>query len=140
MPTRNPRVNVCVTPAQHQLLAKLGTIQGRSAASIVREMIDAAEPLMVRTVKLFDIAEEANATTQKAALDALRDVLEEIKALSGHPDQADLLSLLSEASGGGDAANPAPSGAREESAAPPPSSNTGVRSSGPSDLNAVDRG
>jgi len=103
-------------------------------------MIDAAEPHMIKTVRLFEVAEDAKGASQEAALEALRDVLEDIRALTGHSDQGDLLSLLSGVPSGSAAANTGPSSAREEIGAAPPSSNTGVRTSGPSSSNAVDRG
>lgn len=127
MVTRNPRVNVCVTPAQHELLRKLSDFQGRSAASLVKAMVDAAEPLMVKTVRMLELADQAKGQSQKAARDALQAVLEELQALSGDTDQLDLLNLLSGPSDDAGASHPARSEATEESAAPPPSSNTGVR-------------
>lgn len=125
--TRNPRVNVCVTPEQHSLLAALGRLQHRSAASLVREMVDAATPLMRKTVDLLSLAEEAQGVTRQAAREALRSVLEELQALTGDPNQLDLLALIPELADSGEEADPAPIGEREEAASSPPSSNTGVR-------------
>lgn len=124
----SPRVNVVVTPDQHRYLMALARHQNRSAASLVREMIDAAEPLMKRTVELLQLTEEANATTRQAALDALKSVLEDLSDLAGTSGQQNLLDLLPDAPGGiAGAADTGPSAAREEADAPPPSSNTGVQ-------------
>lgn len=128
MATRNPRVNVCVSPVQHELLRKLAHLQGCSAASLVKSMLDAAEPLMLKTVAILDIAEDAKGETKEAARNALQAVLEELHALSGETGQLDLLNLLSGVPSGHGAVPHSPSGARAEGSAPPPSSNTGVRS------------
>lgn len=130
MPTRNPRVNVCVTPAQHDLLKKLARMQGRSAASLVRDMVDAAEPMMAKTADMLDLLYETKGATREAALEAMREVLEEIQALMGPSAQPSLFEALMDEKNGSVADAPAPSGAREEGAATPPSSNTGVRVSG----------
>lgn len=47
-----PRVNVVVEPAQHALLARLGEIQGRSASSYLRELLDGAEPYLRHLLEL----------------------------------------------------------------------------------------
>lgn len=140
MPTRFPRVNVCVTHSQHALLMRLAREQDRSAASLVRSMIDAAEPLMARTVELLELAETAQGMTRKAARDALEAVLQDIQALSGHSDQLDLLNLLPDLPDGIEAVPGAPSGARAEVSASPPSSNTGVSLAGPINVEGVSDG
>lgn len=129
MPTPpSPRVNVVVTPDQHRYLMAIARHQNRSAASLVREMIDAAEPLMKRTVHLLELTEEANATTRQTALDALKSVLEELSELAGTNGQQNLLDLLPGASGGeARAEGTGPSAAREDASDLPPSSNTGVQ-------------
>lgn len=127
MPTRNPRVNVCVSFPQHDLLTRLAHLQGCSAASLVKAMIDAAEPIMRKTLVMMEAAEDAKGLTQKAARDALRDVLEELRGISGDTDQLDLLNLLTGAPSGEPAAPPANPSGIEDGAADPPSSNTGVR-------------
>ena len=131
MPTRNPRVNVVVTPDQHQLLTALAKEQNRSAASLVREMVDAAEPLMRRTVELLDLANTARGMSQTAAREALEAVLQDLQALAGTSDQLDLLKLLPDASDGSETDFAARSGATEDKTVNPPSSNTGVSSAGP---------
>lgn len=42
MATRLPRLNVTVTHEQHSLLMRLGRAQGRSAASYLRQLLDAS--------------------------------------------------------------------------------------------------
>lgn len=127
-PSASPRVNVVVTPDQHRYLMTLARHQNRSAASLVREMIDAAEPLMKRTVELLELTEEATEITRQTAIGAIRNVLDELADLTGTSDQ---LGLFSGDLEGIEAGSPAPIGEREDEPASPPSSNTGVRSSGP---------
>lgn len=131
MPTRSPRVNVCVTPSQHQLLKELAEIQGCSAASLVREMVDAAEPMMRRTLELARVVRNAQGASREAALEAMKAVLDEIQQLTGESGQGSLFEALMDEIDGSEAAAPARSGATEDVAASPPSSNTGVRSAGP---------
>lgn len=115
----SPRVNVVVTPEQHRYLMTLARYQNRSAASLVREMIDAAEPLMKRTVDLLALTEEADTIRREKAVEAIRSVLEELADLTGTSDQMDLLGLLSGDSEGMEADATARSGAREEASASP---------------------
>lgn len=125
----SPRVNVVVTPEQHRYLMTLARHQNRSAASLVRAMIDAAEPLMKRTVELFELTEQANGLTKQTALNAIKAVLDEMRELAGEGDQLDLMNLLPEPTDG-EAAG-APAAPSEEAPAAPPSSNTGVSLAGP---------
>ena len=104
--------------------------QNRSAASLVREMIDAAEPLMRRTVELLDLTEQAQGLTRQTALDAIKAVLDEMRQLAGDGDQLDLMNLLPDDTPRGEAAG-APAASSEDAPAVPPSSNTGVSSAGP---------
>lgn len=46
MPSPNPRINVVVSHEQRELLADLSALQGRSAASFLRELLDTATPLL----------------------------------------------------------------------------------------------
>ena len=127
---RSPRVNVVVTPEQHRLLMALARHQNRSAASLVREMIDAAEPHMKRAVELFELTEETTAVSQEKALEALRSVLEDLSALVGTNGQIDLEELLNAATDDAEDALPAPSGARDDEASSP---RLVTRGSGPPD-------
>ena len=67
MPTKLPRVNVTVTEEQHALLVELAKLNGGSAASYLRQMLDAATPLLRATVPVLrSAAEEMNASKQDA--------------------------------------------------------------------------
>lgn len=113
------------------MLAALARLQNRSAASLVREMIDSATPLMTRTVELLSIAEDARGLSRQAARDALKSVLDELQAITGDPNQLDLLKLLPDLPDGSEGAGAMRSEATSTTAPSPPSSNTGVSYAGP---------
>lgn len=50
MPTLLPRLQVTMTVEQHKLLAELASLCGKSSAGFLRQMIDAATPLLRYTV------------------------------------------------------------------------------------------
>ena len=136
MPTRLPRLNVTVSDEQHALLLRLGALQGRSAASYLRELLDASTPFLVALLPTLEAAqagEERRSAEQAATVEALaRSLVQDADA-----NQLDLLEhiatvMLAEASaGGGNAGAERERAARDRVAVPPPvppSSNTGVRS------------
>lgn len=115
MPTNNPRIAVVVTSDQHKLLTELGELQGRSAASFLREMLDAGTPMLEAMLPVYRAAQAQVAMQPEALQMAIRDAL---AAVDGRRAQLDLLKLLaaSEANSANDAgADAAPSGAREDS-------------------------
>lgn len=78
MPTKSPRVNVTVTSEQHSLLLELAALNGGSAASYMRQMLDQATPLLRATVPALRLAaKEMNATREEASI-ALKGVLDAI--------------------------------------------------------------
>lgn len=67
MPTKNPRLNVTVTPEQHSLLLQLARINGGSAAGYLRQMLDEATPLLRATVPtLREAAQQIEMTKVEA--------------------------------------------------------------------------
>lgn len=100
MPTKLPRVGVTVTDEQHALLTELAELNGGSAAGYLRQMLDAATPLLRATVPSLRLAaQEMNVTKAEAEaqlsemLNALRgigvnpqpDMLEDVKPRRGRP-------------------------------------------------------
>lgn len=116
MPASNPRLNVTVTPHQHQLLMELGELQGRSAASFLREMLDAAMPMLDAMLPIYRSAAQQAAMQPEALQLAIRDALAGVEAQRA---QLDLLGLIADTTpntSNDDGAQLAPSGAREEKA------------------------
>lgn len=136
MPTRLPRLNVTVSDEQHALLLRLGALQGRSAASYLRELLDASTPFLTALLPTLEAAqagEERRSAEQAASVEALARTFMQ----GADPDQLDLLEhiagvMLAEVSPGGRGEADASESAQPLAASPlpgaPPSSNTGVRS------------
>jgi hypothetical protein len=139
MPTPHPRLSVIVTADQHALLASLGALQGRSAASYVREIVDASTPHL--RVLLATLQAASRSTDDLPALLAQVSA-EVVRRLEPYDElnhaQLDLIADILEAHGL-DEMSVAVSdlGDRERSEpvpiadADPPYSNTGVRLTGP---------
>lgn len=61
MPTNNPRIAVTLPPSLDLLIGRLA-LHGRSSkSSVVRELLEAAEPALSRTVALMEAAHKAAA-------------------------------------------------------------------------------
>jgi len=89
MPTKLPRLNVTITSEQHGLLLELAKLNGGSAAGYLRQMLDAATPLLRETVPLLRAASEEMELTREQVsqlLQPLRDL-----NLREAADQLDLL-------------------------------------------------
>lgn len=91
MPTRNPRVNICVDPEQHALLVEFAHLQGRSAASVVKELLDAATPLLRKTVPLLRSAAQEIDNGPEAVEKRLLEVIMEVERVYMDADPAQLL-------------------------------------------------
>lgn len=92
MATKLPRLNVAMTAEQHALLLELGKLQGRSGASFLREMLDAATPMLEASLPIWRaIADEAAAQPER-----LRALIEQAVAdVKGNVAQLDMLELIS---------------------------------------------
>lgn len=115
------RLNVVVTPAQHRLLAELGQLQGRSSASYLREMLDAAEPMLQEALTIWRATAE-EAAAQPERLRAM--LIEKLAGAAEDARQMDMIALMLRAStASNDAADAqtAPSGARASGASAQPS-------------------
>lgn len=115
MPAKSPRLQVTVTSHQMAILKELSSIQGKSAASILREMLDQATPLLEATLPIWRQAAEKVARQPQELEKAIRHALETVDAqraqLSLLEHVAATQPHLANDQGGGAAA---PSGARED--------------------------
>lgn len=92
---------------------KLGELQGRSAASFLREALEAAMPMLEAMLPVYQAAADQAAMHPKALQKAIRDALANVDAQAA---QMNLLHLLANSADLANDADPAPSGAREEAA------------------------
>lgn len=120
MPAKSPRLNVTVTSRQHAVLLELGALQGRSAASFLREMLDGAMPMLDALLPIYRAAALQEAMQPEALQKAIRDAIAGVEA---GRDQLDFLGALAAseanlANDRGDDGTPGPSEAREDVASP----------------------
>lgn len=112
-----PRLCVSITREQHALLLKLSALEGRSAASYLRQMLDTATPMLEAMVPVFEAAARQAAMQPQALADAIKAALADVDAQRA---QMSLLGLMagSQANLANDVDVPgrrtAPSGARED--------------------------
>ena len=92
MPSKLPRVNVTVSEEQHALLLELAKLNGGSAAGYLRQMLDAATPLLRATVPALRAASQEMNTTKADAEKHIAEMLAALKAVGVNP-QPDLLDL-----------------------------------------------
>lgn len=82
-----------MTKEQHALLLELAELQGRSAASYLREMLDSATPLLRSILPAFRLAAEQMDATKEETAKVLEEPLRKLQAM-GMLDQLDLLDSL----------------------------------------------
>lgn len=93
MPTLRPRVNVTVTEEQHALLLELGALEGRSASSYLRQMLDLTEPSFRAALKLAKMQREVHENLPEKLRNVVTDTLKEYAG--DDPDQFSLLEHIS---------------------------------------------
>lgn len=91
LPTKLPRLNVTVTPEQHALLLELAELNGRSAASYLRDMVDRITPTLRAVVPMMREAARETEISREHAQGMIDDVLQAIRdaGLSTQPDLLD---------------------------------------------------
>ena len=92
MPAKSPRLNVTISDHQHAVLLEIGKLQGRSAASYLREMVDASMPMLEAMLPVFRAAAMQEAMRPEALQTAIRSAL---AGIEDRRDQLDLLEYLS---------------------------------------------
>src|SRR3954469_16588888 len=65
MPTSNPRVNVTLSPTLHQLVDDLARMQRVSKATVLRELLEASEPVLMQAVAMMKAADEMSSEARK---------------------------------------------------------------------------
>jgi len=77
MPTKNPRVNVTLSPSLDSLVTTLAGYERVSKSMVLRELLEASEPALRSVVALMEAAKGASA---KARTDLASDLEKSIKA------------------------------------------------------------
>ena len=77
MPTSNPRVNVTLSPSLDALVASLASYERVSKSTVLRELLETAEPALRSAVALMEAAKGAGA---KARIDLARDLQASVEA------------------------------------------------------------
>jgi hypothetical protein len=76
MPTRNPRVNVTLSPHQYDLLSRLAKSQSRSRSALLLELLETVVPVLERVVVITEAAQRV----QVQAKEGLRASAERAEA------------------------------------------------------------
>jgi len=105
MPTKNPRLSIVLTPSLAATLAALSEATGDSASSLVRGLLEQAEPALVRMLQLVNAATSAKGRIGAgvgASMDRVIDDLEDALAVAdGRTGRVlrDLVELAQEVKG-----------------------------------------
>jgi hypothetical protein len=92
MPSILPRLTVVLAPEQHQLLTRLAALQGRSAASYVRHLVEIASPSFRSLLVKLDAVQEHEGAVDENLAAAIDHLVSE--AEDQVEDQLDLLSFI----------------------------------------------
>lgn len=87
MPTKNPRINLTVTPERYELLKRLAGFQGTSMSGLVSETMEMMYPVMERVCVVLEAAHRAQETSKEGLRDSIAKA------------EAELLPMLYEAVG-----------------------------------------
>jgi hypothetical protein len=141
MPTKNPRINVTLSPSVDDLVARMARGQRVSKSQVLRELLEAAEPYLQRAAALMDAASAATRGVATGLASQLGEshqrAEQELGKLLSNLDgvTADLVRQAEQVQGKRPAREGTPPrGGVPSSARPvlnPPASNRGVKSSRP---------
>lgn len=85
MPTQKHRVNVTLEHGTYELLGQLAALRGCSRSALVREFLDASEPMMRRTALLLAAAQELDELSvmefERMLGDAENEVIDKMSVL-----------------------------------------------------------
>lgn len=99
MPTTKPRVQVTMEPHDHEVIARLAKLQGRTRGAVIADLLHEVIPALARTVALLEAAAEAPEQVKKGLRSVVDSVHDELVATAGH-GIAQMDWLLSELQGG----------------------------------------
>lgn len=79
MPTANPRLTITLSPPIAALLREMSALTGNSQSALVAELLEEAEPVFSRMVRILRAAEQAKRAVKEelvAGMDAAQERLE----------------------------------------------------------------
>ena len=71
MPTKNPRINLTLTPERYELLKRLAGYQSTTMAGIVSETMEMMYPVMERVCVVLEAAKRAQETSKEGFRDSI---------------------------------------------------------------------
>lgn len=81
MATLNPRVNVTLSPSLFSLVDRLASLERVSKATVLRELLEAAEPSLLQAVALMEAAQGATSKARKNLAEDLSKTLDTLVAV-----------------------------------------------------------
>lgn len=127
MATEKPRITVTLTPSAHAVLTRLAALTKQSQSGIVGDMVEQAEPLFERTVRLLEAANIAKQQARDKALDGMAAAQELIERQLGLME-SDLAGRAKDMLDEAEAVSRRGPARRAAAALPTPPSNRGVTS------------
>lgn len=108
MPTVKPRVQVTMEPHDHEVIARLASLQGRTRGAVIADLLHEVIPALARTVALLEAAAAAPEQVKKGLRSVVESVHDELVATAGQ-GIAQMDWLLGELQGGaGKGSTPVP--------------------------------
>lgn len=86
MPHKNPRLSIVVSPAVAETLSALSAETGESASSLVRGLLDQAQPALARMLALVRAAKHAQSAITGGVASTLDRVVTELEGTLAHAE------------------------------------------------------
>ena len=80
MPTKNPRINVTLSPSLDLVLGEMADLTRSSKSSVIRGVLEGAEPALVRAVALMRAADTAHREVRLSVADGLQRAQDKAEA------------------------------------------------------------
>lgn len=71
MPSKNPRINLTISPLRYDLLTRLAKLQGTSRAALISETMEVVYPVLERVCVVLEAAQRAQETTRQGLRDSV---------------------------------------------------------------------
>lgn len=74
MPTQNPRISITLTPALAAVLRQMSELTGNSQSAIVGELLNEAQPIFERMVRVLQAAKDVKAKVRDDMLASMEQI------------------------------------------------------------------